>query len=143
MKRILARLVLLAGIVALSGCYYDPGYGYVRSSSYSGDVYYGQAAPVYQGGYYPYDYGYYGCCGVGIIGGWYGGYGGPRYYGGGRGYYPGRYGYGYGGGRWSGRGRPGYGGSRPGYGGHPGYGGGHGGGHYFSHGGGGGNHGGH
>ena len=98
MKRILARLVLLAGIVALSGCYYDPGYGYVRSTGYSGDVYYGQAAPVYQGGYYPsgyYDDGYYGCCGVGIIGGWYGGYGGyggPRYYGGGRGHYPGRYG---------------------------------------------------
>jgi hypothetical protein len=85
MKRWLASLVLVTAAAALSGCYYDPGYSYVRSSGYSGDVYYGRSAPVYDGGYYGapgyygyYGNGYYGCCyapgvsvGVGSV--WYGG----------------------------------------------------------------------
>ncbi|WP_266160549.1 hypothetical protein [Dyella silvatica] len=79
MKRLLAGLVLVAATAALSGCYYDPGYSYVRSSAYSGDVYYGsRSTVVYDNGYYPGYYpsyygGYYGCC-YGPVGGvWYGG----------------------------------------------------------------------
>jgi hypothetical protein len=94
MKRILASFILIAVAVSLSGCYYDPGYSYVRGSAYRGDAYYGQgattyyAAPGYYDGYYPgyYGdgyYGYYGCCytpgvSVGIGGAW---YGGSRYHG--------------------------------------------------------------
>jgi hypothetical protein len=64
MKRLLASLALITAAAALSGCYYDPGYSYVRGSVYSGDAYYGQGgnayfvAPNYYDGYY----GYYGCC---------------------------------------------------------------------------------
>jgi len=90
MKRLLAGLVLIAAAAALSGCYYDPGYSYVRNSGYGGDAYYGQGgggyyvAPSYYGGYYGNGYyggGYYGCCyapgvSIGISSGW---YGGPRY----------------------------------------------------------------
>lgn len=81
MKRLLAGLALVVAAATLSGCYYDPGYSYVRSTGYGGDAYYGRAAPVYDGGYYVapgyYD-GYYGCCyapgvSVGISGVWYGG----------------------------------------------------------------------
>jgi hypothetical protein len=84
MKRLFAGLAVVAVAATLSGCYYDPGYSYVRGSGYAGDAYYGRAAPVYQGGYYAapgyYDgyYGYgYGCCyasGVSV-----GYYGGSRY----------------------------------------------------------------
>lgn len=90
MKYLLACLILMAATVSLSGCYYDPGYSYVRSSGYNGDAYYGQGAPTYYAapgyydGYYPgyYGYGYYGCChapgvSVGISSVW---YGGSRYY---------------------------------------------------------------
>jgi hypothetical protein len=100
MKRLLACLVLVVAATTLSGCYYDPGYSYVRSTGYSGDVYYGTsyyAAPGYSPyygygyGYYGPGYGYYGCCGFGLYGGYYGGGGywrGGRWYGG-RGYYHG------------------------------------------------------
>ena len=90
MKRILASFILIAAAASLSGCYYDPGYSYVRGSGYGGDAYYGQgaatyyAAPGYYDGYYPdyYGSGYYGCCyapslSIGVSSGW---YGGSRYY---------------------------------------------------------------
>jgi hypothetical protein len=85
MKRILAALALVIVAAFLSGCYYDPGYSYVRSAGYGGDAYYGQGHTVYDGGYYApgyydgyYGSGYYGCCyapglSVGISSGWYGG----------------------------------------------------------------------
>ncbi len=96
MKRLFAGLILSTAVVALSGCYIDPGYSYVRQTGYQGDAYYGHgvrayddgyyAAPVY-GGYYGGGYGY-GCCyapgvSVGISGMW---YGGSRYRGDRRGY---------------------------------------------------------
>ena len=95
MKRLLAGLTLCTAIGALSGCYYDPGYSYVRSNAYAGDVYYGAATTVYSdgdyyGGAYPsYWYPGYDCCYGGGINVWYG-----------RGYYrgrPGYWGHGYGG----------------------------------------------
>lgn len=85
MKRLLASLVLIVAAATLSGCYYDPGYSYVRGSGYSGDAYYGDggnayyAAPGYYPGYYDGYYGgYYGCCyapgvSVGVSSVWYGG----------------------------------------------------------------------
>jgi hypothetical protein len=87
MKRLVAGLALIIGTAALSGCYYDPGYSYVRSSGYQGDAYYGDGgyvAPAYYGsGYYGPDY--------------YGGYApgvsvdiGTVWYGGSRGHYRGR-----------------------------------------------------
>ena len=79
MKRLLAGLMLCGAVATLSGCYYDPGYSYVRSSAYVGDAYYGSGSTVV------YDDGYYG----GVPGYWYPGYG----YGYG---YPYGYGYGYG-----------------------------------------------
>jgi hypothetical protein len=77
MKRLLASVVLIVAAATLSGCYYDPGYSYVRGSGYAGDAYYGDggnayyAAPAYYGGYY-------GCCyapgvSVGVSSVWYGG----------------------------------------------------------------------
>ncbi len=88
MKRLLASVALIAAAAALSGCYYDPGYSYVRSSGYGGDAYYGQGSsyyvrPAYYDGYYGSGYygsGYYGCCyapgvSIGISSGWYGGSG--------------------------------------------------------------------
>jgi hypothetical protein len=91
MKHWLAVCFLLGATVSLTGCYYDPGYSYVRGNHYAGDAYYGQAAPVYNDGYYAPGYdgyynGYYGCCygpdvSIGIGGGW---YGGRHYYRGGR-----------------------------------------------------------
>jgi hypothetical protein len=68
MKRVLACVGLFAAFAALSGCYYDPGYSYVRSSSSSGGAYYGEgggayyAQPAYTDGYYDDYYGssYYG-----------------------------------------------------------------------------------
>ncbi|HWX66997.1 MAG TPA: hypothetical protein VNZ27_11295 [Rhodanobacter sp.] len=82
MKRLLASLALITAAAALSGCYYDPGYSYVRGSAYSGDAYYGQGgnayyvAPNYYDGYY----GYYGCCyAPGASIGYYGYYGDSRY----------------------------------------------------------------
>ena len=95
MKRHLASFALIVVAAALSGCYYDPGYSYVRSSGQGGDAYYGRgestyyAAPGYDDGYYGNGYygnayygsGYYGCCygpavNIGIGSGY---YGGPRY----------------------------------------------------------------
>lgn len=81
MKRLLASVVLIVAAATLSGCYYDPGYSYVRGSAYGGDAYYGEGgnayyvAPSYYGGYYD---GYYGCCyapgvSVGVSSVWYGG----------------------------------------------------------------------
>ena len=77
MKRLLASLVLIVAAAALSGCYYDPGYSYVRGSGYSGDAYYGDGGNAYYvaPGYYD---GYYGCCyapgvSVGVSSVWYGG----------------------------------------------------------------------
>ncbi len=83
MKPVLAVMVLAAA-ATLAGCYYDPGYSYVRSSSANGDAYYGQGSTtVYDDGYYVSPYyapsyyydGYYGCCydsgmSVGIRGTW-------------------------------------------------------------------------
>lgn len=82
MKRLMASFVLIAAAAALSGCYYDPGYSYVRGTGYSGDAYYGQGnayyvAPGYYDGYYGSGYYGYGCCySPGVSIGW---YGGPRY----------------------------------------------------------------
>jgi hypothetical protein len=83
MKRMLAGLALVLGTAALSGCYYDPGYSYVRGNGYQGDAYYGEGPSViyapdyggYYGGYYGPGWGY-GCCyssgvSVGISGTWY------------------------------------------------------------------------
>lgn len=81
MKRLLATVVLIVAAATLSGCYYDPGYSYVRGSGYAGDAYYGDggsgyyATPGYYDGYYG---GYYGCCyapgvSVGVSSVWYGG----------------------------------------------------------------------
>ncbi|TAL85750.1 MAG: hypothetical protein EPN74_07050 [Rhodanobacter sp.] len=89
MRRVLAVMVLVAAAATLSGCYYDPGYSYVRASGEGGDAYYGRgtttvyddgyyANPYYYGsGYYPgyYGGGYYGCCynsgvSIGIHGRW-------------------------------------------------------------------------
>lgn len=81
MKRMLAGLALVLGTAALSGCYYDPGYSYVRSNGYQGDAYYGRGETViydddyYAPGYYGYAPGYYGYApgvSVGIGGVWYG-----------------------------------------------------------------------
>lgn len=82
MKHLLAGLALILGTAALSGCYYDPGYSYVRGSAYSGDAYYGDGggAVVYDDYYAPGYYaapGYYGgyapgvSVGIGTV--WYGG----------------------------------------------------------------------
>jgi len=91
MKHLAAGLVICVAAAALSGCYVDPGYSYVRQTPYQGDVYYGQGTRVYDDGYYAAPvypaygypaYGYpaygYGCCyapgvSVGISGTWYGG----------------------------------------------------------------------
>ncbi len=112
MKRVLAGLALAIAASALAGCYYDPGYSYVRPvTTYGGgDAYYGNgvtydyAAPSY---YYP-SYGYYGgygCCyapsiSLGIGGVWYSGH--SHYYGGHGGYYRGRSYYGGNRGNWHG-----------------------------------------
>lgn len=97
MKRLLASVALIAAVAALSGCYYDPGYSYVRGGGYRGDAYYGDGGNAYYvpPGYYDsyYGSGYYGCCyapGVSIDY-----YSGPRYrYYGGGGYHGGYRGYG-------------------------------------------------
>ena len=81
MKRMLAGLALVLGTAALSGCYYDPGYSYVRSNGYQGDAYYGRGERViydddyYAPGYYaaPGYYGYAPGVSVGIGTVWYGG----------------------------------------------------------------------
>lgn len=94
MKRLMAGIALLIGTAALSGCYYDPGYSYVRSAGYQGDAYYGDGGgTVYDDGYAPGYYaspGYYGS-------GYYGGYApgvnvdiGTVWYSGSRGRYRGR-----------------------------------------------------
>lgn len=83
MKRMLAGLALVLGTAALSGCYYDPDYSYVRGNGYQGDAYYGEGPSViYEPdvyGYYGPGWGYYGgCCyssgvSVGVSSTWYGG----------------------------------------------------------------------
>ena len=92
MKRLLSGLAVVVAAATLSGCYYDPGYSYVRSHGAGGDAYYGQRTTVYDDGYYAtpgyYDGGYYGNSyygggyygyapgvSVGISSGWYGGSG--------------------------------------------------------------------
>lgn len=128
MKRLIAGLVLVAATAALSGCYYDPGYSYVRSSTYSGDVYYGsRSTVVYDDGYYPSYYpGYYGgYYGPAVGGVW---YGGSRWRGNGWN----RGGYWHGGNGWRGGGN-GWRGGRPGGGGRPSGGGGHGSWHGVAH----------
>ena len=82
MKRMLAGVALALVAATLSGCYYDPGYSYVRSNGYAGDAYYGdRGTVVYDDGYYAPGYsgsGYYGGYGyapgvsVGISSNWYG-----------------------------------------------------------------------
>lgn len=78
MKRLLAGLALALGTAALSGCYYDPGYSYVRSNGYQGDAYYGEGPSViYEpdyygyGGYYAPGWGYAPGVSVGVSGVWY------------------------------------------------------------------------
>jgi hypothetical protein len=78
MKRMLAGLALAFGTAALSGCYYDPGYNYVRGNGYQGDAYYGEGPSViYEpdyygyGGYYGPGWGYSPGVSVGISGTWY------------------------------------------------------------------------
>lgn len=78
MKRMFAGLALVLGTAALSGCYYDPGYSYVRSNGYQGDAYYGEGPSViYEpdyygyGGYYGPGWGYAPGVSVGISGTWY------------------------------------------------------------------------
>ncbi|KQX98934.1 hypothetical protein ASD22_01090 [Rhodanobacter sp. Root480] len=84
MKRKISLLGMVVAAVSLSGCYYDPGYSYVRNNGSQGDVYYGRSAPVYDDGYYgtPGYYNYYGCCydygyapgvSIGVTHTWYGG----------------------------------------------------------------------
>jgi hypothetical protein len=84
MKRKFSVLGLVVAAVSLSGCYYDPGYSYVRNTGYQGDVYYGRSAPVYEDnygvapGYYTddgccYGYGYAPGVSIGISRTWYGG----------------------------------------------------------------------
>ncbi len=54
--KLLRMFVPLAAMVMLAGCYYDPGYSYVRGDG-GGDAYYGTAtvvSPAYYGGYYGY-----------------------------------------------------------------------------------------
>lgn len=85
MKRLLAGCVLGVGMLALSGCYVAPDYGYVRQSTYQGDAYYGRGVRSYAPGYYvapAYPVYGYGCCygpevGIGISSSW---YRVPRYY---------------------------------------------------------------
>lgn len=73
MKSLVSGFFVVALAVLLSGCYYDPGYSYVRATPYAGAVYYGSGGGYYAdpGWYDPgwYDPGWYG------YGGWYGGYG--------------------------------------------------------------------
>lgn len=85
MRTARVTLFALAVCLPLAGCYYDPGYGYVRNGS-GGDAYYGEETmttvvdPGY--GYYDNGYGYGpGCCYSGVTVGavWYD-YGGRRYY---------------------------------------------------------------
>ena len=47
MKRKLACIALVTAAMALSGCYYDPGYSYVRGSGYGGGAYYGSGIVYY------------------------------------------------------------------------------------------------
>lgn len=101
MKNMLALLAIVIAAATISGCYYDPGYSYVRQSAYQGDAYYGEAAPAYNSGYYGGSSGYYGGgyggygypsgVSVGISSGWYA----PAYYRRGNGYYNGYYRQGY------------------------------------------------
>lgn len=83
MKRLLSVFLLLLAVAAVSGCYYDPGYSYVRGSGQGGDAYYGEGGgtryvvPAYDGYGAYYGGGYYGCCytpgvSVGIGSSWYG-----------------------------------------------------------------------
>ena len=79
MKRLIATSVLLFFIALLGGCYYDPGYSYVRGGGTHGDAYYGRGSVRYDDGYYApyydgYAPGYYGsyagypCCyGSGVV----------------------------------------------------------------------------
>ncbi|MEO7066603.1 MAG: hypothetical protein ABI114_06820 [Rhodanobacter sp.] len=39
MRRLLSGVILIIAAAALSGCYYQPGYGYVRSTNSGGDAY--------------------------------------------------------------------------------------------------------
>lgn len=81
MKRQLACIGLMVAAATLSGCYYDPGYTYVRGSGSAGDAYYGSGStyyaspydsyygPAYYNGYYGYPSG----VNIGISTRWYGG----------------------------------------------------------------------
>jgi len=86
MKYLKLALVAAVAAAALSGCYYDPDYSYVRGTpGYNGSAYYGRSAAGYDDGYYGYygapayyGGGYYGCCyapgvSVGVSSVWYGG----------------------------------------------------------------------
>ncbi|MEW9571041.1 hypothetical protein ABQJ54_04710 [Rhodanobacter sp. Si-c] len=104
MKRLFSGFVLVTLAALLSGCYYDPGYSYVRATPYAGPAYYGSnvvygdgyyAAPGWYDGWYDGWYGY-GCCyapGVAIGGAWYGRGGGYRHYRGGGSWHGGSHGH--------------------------------------------------
>ncbi|MEP7042052.1 MAG: hypothetical protein ABI843_03255 [Dokdonella sp.] len=88
--------ILAATLLALGGCVYGPGYGYVRGDGYSGDAYYG--TEYYRGpAYYdndPFGYSYYGYGPTFGLGFYYDGYHHRHYYQGPHG--------GWGGGSWHG-----------------------------------------
>ncbi len=69
MNTLIKSALLVATVLALGACVYDPGYGYVRGSGYYGNGYYGDAY-YGRGSYYDYDDspGYY----PGYYGGYYG-----------------------------------------------------------------------
>lgn len=86
MKRLLGALGLATVAASvLSGCYYEPDYGYVRGGSYQGSAYYGRGpATVVEQDYYgsgwytpgwyePGWYGYPSGVSVGVSGVWYDG----------------------------------------------------------------------
>ncbi len=52
MKPLVAGLLVCISAAALSGCYVNPGYSYVRQTSYQGDAYYGHGVRSYDDGYY-------------------------------------------------------------------------------------------
>lgn len=81
MRRAHSLILAVAVCLPLAGCYYDPGYGYVRNGT-GADVYYGQeTTTVVSPGHGYYDYGP-GCCysGIGVGTVWYDGGYDRRYY---------------------------------------------------------------
>lgn len=91
MKTIIKSGAILALLLALGGCVYGPGYGYVRGDGYYGDAYYGDvySGPAYYGSGYYYGPGYYGYGYAPSIGIYYSDYGHGYRHGGRGGYWHG------------------------------------------------------